>query len=420
MALKHNLSVYWPHEKLIDNLIYLSFLGIVVSYPFSININSMFIIASTGLVLLKYFKTGKVFFSYLYLFFFLLFLTRLGSLLYTEDINSGVRIMMRSMSLIAFPLILMLNDKALPRKTFLIKIFILATTFACVYCFLKNAIFLTNNDIPIQRWLDWRYNNYHLSRHLEFGPNYFSLLIVLNIIGAFFHRKLIPPFYLLCLVLQVLFIILLSSRGLLLFLAIFSTTYTIYLGFKRFKFLGLLFSIVILSLLFYTIFKTVPVLRQRFVKTYKELVVGDMEKNKVGGIVTRKKKINASINIIKENFFIGVGIGDVRNELTHQFKILNFQEGVEKWYDAHNQYLESFMASGIFGVICFLSIFVYCFRHALNIQDYHLLAVLILFLFFGLLESYIETHKGIVIFSLVLTYYVSNNKNGTSCQISQI
>ncbi len=402
-------KILWTKRQsivsLIDKLTFWCFLGIAITYPLAINLNSIFIILVVGLSLLKYYMTKELSFTKLHGAFILFFLSRFVSLLYTDDIESGIKIMMRSMSLVAFPIIMMMQKKALPSKVKFTKFLFWSTTFACLYCLYHNFSFFMDRDIPFKLWMDWKYNHYHLSRYLEFGPNYFSLLIIFNLIGVYFFRKKLSIWYFLGSLIQVIFMILLSSRGMLGFLFLTLIIIALYKAYKMFKLFGVVCSLILSVLLFYGVYSSVPVFRQRFVKTYKELVSNDMEQNQVGGIVTRKQKFKASMQIIENNIFFGVGIGDVRNQLTVQFKRNNFVEGVNKWYDAHNQYLESFMASGIIGILCFLLIFILWFTKGIERKDYYLLIILALFTFYGLLESYIETHKGIVLFSLVFTYY---------------
>ncbi|MBN2616233.1 MAG: O-antigen ligase family protein [Bacteroidales bacterium] len=64
--------------------------------------------------------------------------------------------------------------------------------------------------------------------------------------------------------------------------------------------------------------------------------------------------LKASLKIINHYFWTGVGTGDVHEAFAHEFSEMN--TGLKKQYMhlAHNQFLESFVAFGIFGFLIFL------------------------------------------------------------------
>ncbi|EIJ39481.1 lipid A core-O-antigen ligase-like enyme [Galbibacter orientalis DSM 19592] len=60
-----------------------------------------------------------------------------------------------------------------------------------------------------------------------------------------------------------------------------------------------------------------------------------------------------AIDIISENFFVGVGLGDANNELTKSYKINNNFYQLSNKFNAHNQYLQILLQSGIVGLLFF-------------------------------------------------------------------
>ncbi|MBA7585454.1 hypothetical protein ES708_27436 [subsurface metagenome] len=68
-------------------------------------------------------------------------------------------------------------------------------------------------------------------------------------------------------------------------------------------------------------------------------------------IGTRMVLWEEALYIIKRNFFLGVGQGDIKMELHNQAKKKGYLQIVEKNLNVHNQFLETFVGLGIGGVI---------------------------------------------------------------------
>lgn len=79
------------------------------------------------------------------------------------------------------------------------------------------------------------------------------------------------------------------------------------------------------------------------------------------GVSERAFQRDAALNLISRNPILGIGPGDVTDSLVNEYKKMNWQIGVEHKYHAHNQYLQSFIALGILGVILLIATFFYPF-----------------------------------------------------------
>ena len=112
------------------------------------------------------------------------------------------------------------------------------------------------------------------------------------------------------------------------------------------------------------------------------------------------------IDIIKRNFWFGVGTGDVKNAYTIQYKISN-SKLEEKWrLRAHNQLLTFFITFGVIGFAWILFCFVFAIIYEKKYKD--LLTMLFLLLAFVsmLNEDTLETHVGICFFSFFFAIFV--------------
>jgi len=399
-----------------DKVVFIVFLLVLVSYPFSIKINSIIILLLTAVSLIKLIKERDAYHSNIYWLFYLFFLTRVISLFYSDNMSSGLSAIERSLSLVAFPLIFMINKPIFSNRMFFFKILNIATVVACVFCLLNNYAFFIENDIPTRWWLDWKYNHHYLSSYLEFGPNYFSLLIVINLIGIYFYRlntfkeKIVVV---IIYIIQLFFLFLLSSRSLIFFFLISSLIILCNNGYRKHKFKGVIVSLVGLCMVLTFVYIYVPVVKQRFRKTYSELISVNKIDTQVGGLINRLQNVNSALEVIENNYIFGVGIGDVRDELVKEYIRIDFKEGIEHSFDAHNQYLQNYLASGILGFLFYLLIFIVILKTLIKRKEYFYILVISIFVYFSLFESIIETHKGIVLFSILLLllnpHYLTKN-----------
>lgn len=112
----------------------------------------------------------------------------------------------------------------------------------------------------------------------------------------------------------------------------------------------------------------------------------------------------AALGIIKENFWLGVGTGDVNNTFLEQYEKINSPLDSHNRLRAHNQYLEITVALGIIGFFSF--IFCLFFPVWLNRKNlnYFYVAFLIIALTSMLTEDTLETQAGVTFFALFNTF----------------
>lgn len=99
--------------------------------------------------------------------------------------------------------------------------------------------------------------------------------------------------------------------------------------------------------------------------------------------------------VIQQNFLWGVGTGDIKDALKTQYLHDGYTGVAELNMNAHNQFLNTHVAIGIFGVVALLMAFVTAFIRGM--QQEEMLAIIVVILFLSLLtESFFETQAGIL------------------------
>lgn len=129
-------------------------------------------------------------------------------------------------------------------------------------------------------------------------------------------------------------------------------------------------------------------------------------KNVSSALDNRFKVWGGAIEAIKAAPILGVGTGSEQSALNDGYSKTGYQEGIDRVYNAHNQYLQFWVRNGIIELVCFLALLVYSFRKSLQSSNYTFLLFNIVFSLYMLTESSLSVHKGIVFFYFFLSAFV--------------
>lgn len=337
----------------------------------------------------------------------LFFLIHLTSLLYTTNISSGWRGLEVKLSYLAFPLFLpiIFNSTKL-NIYFLFKIMVVSGLIYCVSSFIRaGLIYLDTNNISdlLSSNLGFRIGQTHPFVH----PTYVSLY--LNFLILFLSYNLIKK------ELQIKKIVL--SLGTILLFLIFILFSSSKLGillmsvnvFIILTYYAITKSKIRQALILFSIFSIVSVvgiynspLKIRFQQAYKEVFHGNKNaKDYQMSTGTRIWTWKTTVEVIKENPVIGVGIGDIRDELIKQYKEFGITDKSRTRLDSHQQFLQTFATIGLSGITCLLFLFFILFRKAIKTKNIILFSFTLFYFLFGLTESMLETQAGIVFFTFM-------------------
>lgn len=135
------------------------------------------------------------------------------------------------------------------------------------------------------------------------------------------------------------------------------------------------------------------------------------------GLALRLMNWECSLLVARDNIFTGVGIANVQESLDVCYKekkfdsILWFDKNLGAKFNSHNMYLQTFVASGIFGFLLFLGSILVLFIIANKGKNELLLIFLFLFCFQGLTESLLYREKGVFFFAFFCSLLMIENKN---------
>ncbi|MBN2681605.1 MAG: O-antigen ligase family protein [Bacteroidales bacterium] len=346
-------------------------------------------------------RLSKLFVKNKFLWFFVgFFLLYLVGMLFTENQNAGWFNLEVKLSLLFFPLIMSsLNSNYEGKEQTIFKIFIGANLIAGIVCIISAVV----------NYYFWNYNTFFYAKLSIFHhPTYysmyiaFSLVLVLNnIFTEKASRNKIIIYTILIVVFLTLVFLLSSKAGIIsAFLAV-AGYLTIYLFNKR-KFFSSFAIIIIAGLLFFAAMN----LNQRFTAINKLSNSEKIDKNDEDSNVARLMIWKSALEVGMENLVPGVGTGDTKDVLMEKYLEKGLFNPLEKKYNAHNEFLETFVSLGFIGLLYILLLFAIPIIKAFRKKEFVALFFLLITGLNFCFESMLNTIAGVLFFSFFYSLLV--------------
>ncbi len=242
-------------------------------------------------------------------------------------------------------------------------------------------------------------------QYVQLHPSYLAMYTVfafaiiavkLNLTGSGFIKAL------LFITLLILFVLILMTGARMPLLALLIITFAMATGILLKVRYGWLFSLGLLTLIGFIGYFSLrtPLLKSRISEisntAFKPPV--DIHFNSVN---LRIAQLLCSKEIISQHWLTGVGAGDAQESLNHCYQQHNWSPALyERSYNAHNQYLQTWLSSGIVGLLVLLFILLAPLWKGTNRLH---MVLIVLFAICCLTESMLEKNKGIVFFVFFTT-----------------
>jgi len=150
-------------------------------------------------------------------------------------------------------------------------------------------------------------------------------------------------------------------------LYVFLIIITFIVSSKKSIFKSLLFSILLVSLVAIMAFNLSEIVNRRVNQTIESLNKIYYTQNFETSIGIRVGLVKYSIEVIKENFILGVGTGDALNEV--KTKIPKTYNGMGRMSELHNVYIQTMVQFGVLGLISLFYIFYNILAYKKNGKD---------------------------------------------------
>ena len=368
--------------------------------------------------------------------FFLYFFLTVISLFYSKDFDYGLFQIQEKLSMLFFPIILFGSNEKIRKnlKTILI-VFVLANFIASIYsiasAFINNIVVENGNWLVKQSvWPEMEKNSFwnlvnkrasvfsysYLSvfKHPAYFAMYltFSTSILVYLYKQKIAKKKWQKVAMISTMVFFAFMIYLlqSSAGFVTFgiVSILSVVYEFKVKQKkRYIFVGSIFIIIgILALSF-----SKPV--QNRIKDYTDVILNP-SKSKIFNSDDRMALWYSSVEVIKENFWLGTSPANLSDHLLVKYQKHNMKDAEDEELNSHNQYLETFAGLGIFGFLSLMYILVYGFIIAYKKRHYLLFFLLIILSINFMFESMLNRMAGVLFMMFFYSLFVFSDHKETS------
>ena len=131
--------------------------------------------------------------------------------------------------------------------------------------------------------------------------------------------------------------------------------------------------------------------------------------NKEDGTTVRLWIWRSALSVVTEHSLLGVGTGDVRDELYQEYIKQGMYYVAFLKFNAHNQYLETWLGVGVFGLLALLAIFIAPLWVGIKRRDWLLVGFICLCSVSFMFESMLNSIAGVGFFAIFYTILVSHS-----------
>ncbi|QHL86548.1 hypothetical protein GU926_03465 [Nibribacter ruber] len=129
------------------------------------------------------------------------------------------------------------------------------------------------------------------------------------------------------------------------------------------------------------------------------------------GLTLRMAKWRCALDVIEKNPLLGVGVGDVKDEIVKAYQARNFIYAVQNRFDPHNQFLEMAIALGVVGLLVFVWLLMASLNLFLKSRNWMALPFMALLLFSSMTESLLRTQEGVAFYIFFWCLFVAYSQS---------
>jgi len=407
-----NKNLYQSSQNTIFQILILFF---IVTLPINIQLNGLSVILLLVFSLLDvsfYSKIKTILQSkgfFLLLFYFVLHLLCAS---YTIHFQGAVSEVEHKLSYLVFPLVFLHADKF--DKSFIQKLYLFFSFYVLFYVVFSILMYMSK----VQSFDIHLINRDILLECTEIHPTYLSIYILLSIFFIIIHlfenrnkhNYLLVIFQIISLpILGYIFWKTEARMSIIILPIVFISLIIRYLLMKkRYFFLIVALVIAIIGGIFLQqyLLKNVPRFRE-ITETKLAPPVGIHHNStnlRVGIFLCTKE-------VIENNWLLGVGTGSSQVALDACYASKPWSDVLYKiHYQAHNQYLQSYLEQGLIGFVVVLTMLAYFIYKAFKNNDLYMIVFSISIAIICVTESFLSNQKGIVLFAFFYCLFFSSQK----------
>ena len=335
-------------------------------------------------------------------------------MLYSNNLSFGLNDIFLKVPLLLFPLIIFSMDMEIwtrKRVSNLLKLFVIGNLIAIIASIIHSCVLY----LEYPAFSQFHYINASMFHHPSYASMFycFSFAIIVYFLLNEKNARWEKVVGSIALIVFSVEIILLDSRAGILAFGFVLLTFGLYIIlYKRHLLSKILLILLCTTIALAGTYKFIPKGINRLTSSVKSMdkesfSTSDPQKTNVRILIW-----DASTKVALKNLPLGVGTGDIKDELLKQYTEEGYKEPYEEQHNAHCQYLQIFATLGIIGIFLFLAIIILPFWTGFTKRN-------ILYLIFGiiittnfLVESMLEKQVGVMFFCFFFSmmYIISQNK----------
>ncbi len=247
--------------------------------------------------------------------------------------------------------------------------------------------------------------------HLSYSVLFAIILLSFSLAGElklFVHKsRSISLLKTISLTILVVFLLQLSSKITILFLLLFAVGFLIYVMSKKIFSIKQIIIIIVSFVVVLSVLLSTPTPRARFINMFN--VAFDFTHNNTKSQEStslRFAAIKAGIHLIKENFWFGVGTGDMSTEMSNYYKENDVQGAYIQHISPHNQFIRTFAMYGIIGFVLIMMIFIMMLKHAIKHRDMLFVFWTLFMIVLFAVEDMFMIQDGIIYFAFFSSFFL--------------
>jgi len=347
------------------------------------------------------------------LLFSVLYLIHLIGLIYSKNVEFGLFDLEIKLSLLIFPLVFSTIDyKILEGKLKYILFGFLAGCFSTTLILLTRSFINFTNSLLLSEFfygqLAWFHHSSYLAMFIVFSIGIMSYYLLSQ--KERLSKKL-QILFTIGIIYFGVFIIFLSSKAGIISLALLILAYAGYIIFQK-KYLKGVLILITSTIVFWLAFNYLPNVSSRINKAVDILATEKLENDIEDSTGERILVWKSSMRIIKENFLFGVGTGDVKDRLIQQYEKESISKAYQARLNAHNQYLQTFIALGFIGFLILILVLLLPLIISFKKRNTTYILFILLLSLNLLFESMLERQAGVVFYAFfngLLFYYLNKD-----------